>query len=148
MAVEPLPVDFQSLTRNFVVDGLVGAVVYHDAVNTAGKLQVGRWLEQIGGQRVGQAVAVQSIGRKRLSRNQVLAVDVGHRGRLAYVALLARLSAVVKVHHGFAGPHGAHRHGGMPLHGHTVGFIDAARLVALEVRSHAPGGHGVGHLVI
>ena len=148
VTVEPLSVDLQSLSRNLGIYRLMGTVVDDDTVDAAGEFEVGDRLEQVGREGISQSVAVQSVGGKGFGGNQILTIDVSHRRRFAYVTLLAGLAAVIHVHHGFTRPHRTHRDSAVLLDSHAVGFIDAARLVALEVGTHIPRLHGVGYLAV
>ena len=85
MAVEPLPILAQSKSRPFVVDGLMSTLMNDKAIHSTCHLQIGGVLQ------IARMVAIGTIGvaihGHRLGSYKAFSIEVGHRCRLADVAL-------------------------------------------------------------
>ena len=94
-----------------------------------GVLQIA-WMVAIG------AIGV-SIHGHRLSSYIAFSIEVGHRCRLADVALRHRLVGIECLRARVHRPHGSHRNVGMMLRRHTVDKIEASVLMGFEISFHA-----------
>ena len=135
MAVEPLPILAQSQSRPFVVDGLMSTLMNDKAIHSTCHLQVGSVLQ------IAWMVAIGAIGMAihghRLGSYIAFSIEVGHRCRLADVALRHRLTGIKCLRARVHRPHGSHRNVGMMLRRHTVDKIEASVLMGFEVSFHA-----------
>ena len=128
MAIKPLAPKAKTQTRHFVIDGLVGRGVDDKEVKAAGHRSISGGLQDSGA--VHKGTIAEAIRGKGLSGSHILTIDMGHRGRLAYVALvLWNGNEVLLVAH----PYRGHRNVSIALTVHTVCQVGPPCLVTLRV---------------
>ena len=115
VAVEPLTVSDEVQARLVPVVRLMGGLMDDEAVQAAGKGDIGRILHVFGA--VGIVLATCAAGGERFRRDDVLPIDMGHGGRFADVGHGHRNRGAGT---GIVHPDGGHRNVGRPLEVHAV----------------------------
>ena len=115
VAVEPLAVSDEVQARLVPVVRLVGGLVDDEAVQAAGKGDIGRILHVL--RAVGVVLAADAAGGEGFRRDDVLPEDMGHGGRFADVGHRHRDRGAGA---GIVHPDGGHRNVGRPLEVHAV----------------------------
>ena len=133
VAVEPLPYHAHAQTGHECVAGLVGAFVYHEAVDAARELKVGNRFQVAWSVRILHCVSPRG---QRLGGRDVLAVYMGDRSGLLTVGDIPGAHNVTvrsASEPGGAHPHRGHGNCSVPLDIHAVDRIYPAAFMGLGI---------------